>query len=77
MSELELLRDVVRALVAQRRAFAFMSETMKRRMETGKHPPQETADKARRASVKYHAQSAALDRALARLAELNPRLFDS
>ena len=76
MSELELLRDVVRALVAQRRAFALMSETMKRRMETGKHPAQETADKVRLASVTYHEQSAALDRALARLAEMNPRLFD-
>jgi hypothetical protein len=76
MSELELLRDVVRSLVAQRRAFAFMSETMKRRMETGERPRQETADKARQASVSYHEQSAALDQALARLAEVNPRLFD-
>ena len=76
MSELDLLRDVVRALVAQRRAFAFMSETMKRRMGTGERLPQETADKARRASVTYHEQGAALDRALARLAEVNPRLFD-
>jgi hypothetical protein len=74
--ELERLRDVVRALVTQRRAFAFVSDVMKRRMETGERPPQETQTKVGRTAATYHEHTAALERALARLAEVNPELVN-
>jgi hypothetical protein len=74
--ELQLLRDVVRAFVAQRRAMAFASEVMKRRQETGERPSDETIAKMRELSSAYRDLENALERALARLAEVNPELVN-
>jgi hypothetical protein len=74
MDELDLLRDVVRALVAERRARAEWLELVRQWRETGQEPPNEAVDAGLRAV--FIDNRGALDRALARLAEVNPGLVN-
>lgn len=74
--ELERLRDVVRALVAERRAFTVWSETMNLRRSKELKPTEESIQEMRRLATIHFDRKRDLDAALARLAEVNPELVN-
>ena len=71
--ELELLRDVVRALVAERRARAEWSRALS---PDGKKPTKDQIDAAAPLHLKVGDCRTAIDQALGRLAEVNPELVN-
>ena len=75
-NELELLRDVVRALVAERRAFTGWSDTMNLRQTNRLAPTEESIQEVQRLSDILFDRKRELDAALARLAEANPELVN-
>lgn len=75
-SELELLHDVVRALVAERRAGDTWSAAMNAlRAAGGERTPDCIREMRRLFSIAFEGKKAT-DQALARLAEVNPELVD-
>jgi hypothetical protein len=76
MNELELLRDVVRAYVAERRADAEWSTPMRERLDRcdRTRPTEESIAQMRRLAGVLKDRQEDLDRAIALLAEVNPEL---
>jgi hypothetical protein len=72
--ELERLRDVVRALVAHRAAFAKWADAMNKKAEPGVVFTDEVGREQLRTGSIVAARRDDLERALARLAEVNPAL---
>ena len=72
--ELERLRDVVRALVAHRAAFAKWAEAMNKKAEPGVDFTDEVGREQLRTGAVLSARRDDLERALARLADVNPEL---
>jgi hypothetical protein len=74
--ELERLRDVVRALVAERRAGSKWHTTMAGRMGRGEKPTEESIQMMRGLADAHYACQQATDAALARVGEVNPELVN-
>ena len=72
--ELERLRDVVRALVAQSQSWEAFCTWMHGRMERREERTEATIRETRRLSDVHHDRQKDLDRAIALLAEVNPEL---
>jgi hypothetical protein len=72
--ELERLRDVVRALVAESQAWTAFYSRMVSRMGKGLTPTEESIREAHRISGIVEDRKRDLDQAMARLAEVNPEL---
>ena len=72
--ELDRLRDVVRALVAASRSWEAFSTWMNGRMQRREVRTEESIREAHRLSGVHRDREKDLDRALARLAEVNPEL---
>lgn len=79
--ELERLRAVVRALLAERRAWdefkSHMSARIERKREAGEHPSEESVKFVRGLSDIVRDRKADLEQALDRLRELAPDLFET
>lgn len=72
--ELERLREVVRALVAASQSWEAFSTWMSARIESKAERTEETAREARRLSGVHTEHQKDLERAVARLGEVNPEL---
>jgi hypothetical protein len=72
--ELERLRDVVRALVAESQAWTAFNTRLLGRMGRGLAPTEESIREAHRFSGAVEDSKRDLDQAMARLAEVNPEL---